>query len=564
MELWSCNACRTSNAAKRDRCFKCKRARPAIVAMAPYSDYGGAPLSLVADASAGFGAGGGAGAGAGTSVDAGAGVVVSSENILASVSASGSAASAAWTEALDFKSRQIYYFNTATGETSWARPAELGATPFASGWFGRGSVSGGDANALLIVSNERWLARPAAVQAAIDPSKLQRAENENEYNIWFGRYIGDAWRGGMGKDPAPTRCHPERDAGWTKATLTERASFCIHFAKGACARGVECTYHHVIPTAADEAATDPARDIFGRERHASHRSDMGGIGSMISTCRTLYVGGLRRPVDMVEMAAEKAAAEAAPAPVAPKGASRGGKGGGGSGVAVATAAPSGPAPALVAVWETLLRAQFDVWGEVENVNVITRLAVAFVRYRCRTGAEFALQSMGNQSLGNGEVLNVRWAYDDPNPAAIAAREAADAAAVTAALLARGVRVHVPAGPAERPKEEAEAELKAEVELLEDADGALPVFYTNVTLPVSSSDVVFVLGPRANEATTEGLSGAPLLASGDKDGVGNGIFSGADAAAFLTVPRPPPLASYESWGGRAAGGGMKRARDVTEG
>jgi hypothetical protein len=456
-----------------------------------------------------------------------------------------------WTEALDFRSRQIYYFNTVTGETSWARPVELGATPFASGWFGRGSVSGGDANAAIIANNERWLSRPAAKQAALDPSKLQKAENNNEYNIWFGRYIGDAWQGGMGKDPAPTRCHPERDAGWTKGTLADRASFCIHFAKGACAKASECTYHHVVPTAADDAATDPARDIFGRERHMSHRSDMGGVGSMISTCRTLYVGGLRRPVDMPETAAEKVAAAAAAAAPPPSSS----KGGG----ARTSAAATGPLPLIAAAWETLVRAQFEVWGEVENVNIITRLAVAFVRYRCRTSAEYALQSMGNQSLGNGEVLNVRWAYDDPNPAAIAAREAADTAAVTAALLARGVRVQVPSGPVERPIEEEEESLVGILPLLEeDADGALPRKNDQIIVQERGLDGG-ATGANAS-ATTMTTSTVAIVTGG---GAGSD-FSGADAAAFLRVPQPPRLVSYESWGGRAGGGGMKRSRDETEG
>ena len=532
--LWTCNSCRTSNASKRDRCFKCKRARPSIVAMLSTTQF--APFSAAIDDTS---------ISANIPVDTcgGAGDTTTTSAMMASSSSSSS--SSAWTEALDFRSRQIYYFNTATGETSWARPVELGATPFASGWFGRGSVSGGDANAAIIANNERWLARPAAKQAAIDPSKLQKAENNNEYNIWFGRYIGDAWRGGMGKDPAPTRCHPERDAGWTKGTLADRASFCLHFAKGACAKASECTYHHVVPTAADDAATDPARDIFGRERHLSHRSDMGGIGSMISTCRTLYVGGLRRPVDMPETAAEKIAAAAAAAVA--------GKGGGGGG-GPRKPATTGPLPLIAAAWETLVRAQFEVWGEVENVNVITRLAVAFVRYRCRTSAEYALQSMGNQSLGNGEVLNVRWAYDDPNPAAIAAREAADTAAVTAALLARGVRVHVPSGPVERPSEEPRILPLPE----EDADGSLP----HDERIIMRESVILDKGATGAATSTTSTSTVAIVTDGATSS--NGDFSGADAAAFLRVSQPPRLESYASWGGRAGEGGMKRARDETEG
>jgi hypothetical protein len=185
-----------------------------------------------------------------------------------------------------------------------------------------------------------------------------------------------------------------------------------------------------------------------------------------------------------------------------------------------------------------VRAQFEVWGEVENVNVIVRLAVAFVRYRCRTSAEYALQSMANQSLGNGEVLNVRWAYDDPNPAAIAAREAADAAAVAAALLARGVRVHAPAGPAERPPPGDAGEAAAQlVPQLQDADGTIPD-----SLPHAEPGAPLAIVPPDAEETV----------------------TGSDVAAFLSqVPKPPPLASYASWGGAAGSGGLKRAREENE-
>ena len=35
-----------------------------------------------------------------------------------------------------------------------------------------------------------------------------------------------------------------------------------------------------------------SHDVFGRERHRSHKDDMGGVGAYDSDCRTLYVGGL--------------------------------------------------------------------------------------------------------------------------------------------------------------------------------------------------------------------------------------------------------------------------------
>jgi hypothetical protein len=184
----------------------------------------------------------------------------------------------------------------------------------------------------------------------------------------------------------------------------------------------------VVPTAEDDGALDAAKDVFGRERIASHREDMGGVGSMMSNCRTLYVGGLRRPSALPQVDAG------------------GGGSGGGAAPRLGLGGPPPPPPAVMAAWEAEVTSHFEVWGELENVNVVARLAVAFVRYRCRANAEFALQAMANQSMGKGEVLNVRWAYDDPNPVMAEARERADLAAVEAAMQARGIVV----GPVERP------------------------------------------------------------------------------------------------------------------
>ena len=91
-----------------------------------------------------------------------------------------------------------------------------------------------------------------------------------------------------------------------------------------------------------------------------------------------------------------------------------------------------------------LAEHFGEWGELENINYIPRINAAFVRYRLRANAEFARVrrtcvghgvcvcvpadagawwrgcnqvAMENQNLGGNEILNVRWAHDDPNPVA---------------------------------------------------------------------------------------------------------------------------------------------------
>jgi hypothetical protein len=61
---------------------------------------------------------------------------------------------------------------------------------------------------------------------------------------------------------------------------------------------------------------------------------------------------------------------------------------------------------------------FSEWGEIEEVRVIDRKQIAFVRYTHRIYAEFAREAMMENCLDGDEILNVRWAYEDPNPKAI--------------------------------------------------------------------------------------------------------------------------------------------------
>ena len=46
--------------------------------------------------------------------------------------------------------------------------------------------------------------------------------------------------------------------------------------------------------------------------------------------------------------------------------------------------------------------------------------------------------MADQGLGNGDVLNVRWAYDDPNPKTIELKKRKTQEMVLAALKKRGI------------------------------------------------------------------------------------------------------------------------------
>ncbi|GMH84743.1 hypothetical protein TrVE_jg5255 [Triparma verrucosa] len=299
-----------------------------------------------------------------------------------------------WREVLDPQSQQMYYYNTETSETSWDRPECMGPAPYASGWFGRG-VAGADTNK-YDADNELFLSRPARKQKDKIEAKNTSVEGNMDYNIWYGKSRGENWNeADLGQDLAPNRCVIATDAGRTKADSKDSGQkfFCIQFCRGKCARGAECTWFHRIPTIADDGMASQMHDCFGRERHKTNKEDMSGAGSFEKPSRTLYVGRLRPD----KWAGDKELHAA-------------------------------------------LKKQFGEWGEVEHINLISRKNIAFVRYRFRSGAEFGKEAMCNQTLGQGEIINVRWAHDDPNPIAQEAIRRADADAAVAALKARGVQI----------------------------------------------------------------------------------------------------------------------------
>ncbi|KAG0057772.1 Pre-mRNA-splicing factor [Gryganskiella cystojenkinii] len=106
-------------------------------------------------------------------------------------------------------------------------------------------------------------------------------------------------------------------------------------------------------------------DVFGRERFNDHRDDRGGVGSMQSDSRTLYVGRIHQDLNM----------------------------------------------------QDTVEKHFKLWGEVERIKILKEKGVAFVTYQSRLNAEFAKEAMANQSLDHGEIINIRWATEDPNPKA---------------------------------------------------------------------------------------------------------------------------------------------------
>mmetsp|Transcript_1180 Transcript_1180/g.3517 ORF Transcript_1180/g.3517 Transcript_1180/m.3517 type:complete len:563 (-) Transcript_1180:23-1711(-) len=360
---WTCPECHTENYASKARCLRCRARKPA-------------------------GGGGLIRGGAAPAADEAADDAAADPN---------AAAHGEWKEVFDPDSKQLYYANGATGETRWDRPLEMGPTPHASGWFGRGAAGSKAADGYE-ANNAAYLKRPARKQVDYIASKNTVLEGAYEYNIWWGKYLGEHWGNGKDREPAETRCVLATDAGRTKADAARQkasGSFCLFFARGGCGHGSNCRYFHRLPVREDldRFAKDEMRDVFGRERHKDFRDDMTGVGALMKPCRTLYVGSLLKS----EYADPKALEEA--------------------------------------LWRN-----FGEWGEVENINLISRLSIAFVRYRYRSHAEFAFMAMANNHLDREENLNIRWAHDDPNPVAHDAAARADADALVEMLKAKGVAV----------------------------------------------------------------------------------------------------------------------------
>ncbi|XP_068696039.1 pre-mRNA-splicing factor cwc2-like [Montipora foliosa] len=298
-----------------------------------------------------------------------------------------------WIALYDWNSGHYYYQNLADYRTQWEKPPEwdsihpLYIPVNRYNYHGFGDMSANRAGTGYDVNEEednyklsasdieakvdRFLRRPARRQMDPEESKKMHwiPEGATEYNIWYDRWVGEHWRSDKDHGPSETKCCLETDAGFTKANIYEPSGnkhyYCIYFARGCCHLGAECGYLHVIPTDKDEKRIDLAHDVFGRERHRLHKEDMGGVGTFDKECRTLYVGGLGHRTNL----------------------------------------------------EKLLWTEFGEWGEIEDLRVIPRRSIAFVRYKNRVNAEFGKIAMSDQKLNNRELLNVRWAFDDPNPKA---------------------------------------------------------------------------------------------------------------------------------------------------
>ncbi|KAF8134903.1 hypothetical protein EV363DRAFT_1212787 [Boletus edulis] len=209
--------------------------------------------------------------------------------------------------------------------------------------------------------------KPARKQVkAGDVDKQETIQTGKEYNIWYNKWAGgDREDNYSNKIKSQTRCNIKKDSGLTRANQTGVRYHCLFFARGCCPYGWECNYLHVLPDP-NNAMPDSSKDSFARDKFADYRDDMGGVGSFNRQNRTLYVGRIKE---------------------------------------------TGPGPET----EEIVNRHFKEWGEVERIRVLQYRSVAFVTYVSELSAQFAKEAMACQSLDNDEILNVRWATEDPNP-----------------------------------------------------------------------------------------------------------------------------------------------------
>ncbi|KAK5662757.1 hypothetical protein OQA88_6164 [Cercophora sp. LCS_1] len=207
--------------------------------------------------------------------------------------------------------------------------------------------------------------RPARPQ--VDPALFkseQPMQTGTIFNIWYNKWSGgDREDKYLSQTKAKGRCNIALDSGYTRADSIPGSYFCLHFARGICHQGQDCERLHRLPTIHDWF--NPSVDCFGRDKFSDYRDDMGGVGSFSRQNRTIYVGRIHVSDDIEEIVAR----------------------------------------------------HFAEWGQVERIRVLNTRGVAFITYQTECMAQFAREAMAHQSLDHEEILNVRWATEDPNPMA---------------------------------------------------------------------------------------------------------------------------------------------------
>ncbi|KAF2261076.1 hypothetical protein CC78DRAFT_535968 [Lojkania enalia] len=249
-----------------------------------------------------------------------------------------------------------------TGSTSLTTPASADLVPAQTTETTVITTNAEGKRVKKIIRRKRRPARPQVDSATF---KSERPPPTGTvYNIWYNKWSGgDREDKYLSQTAAPNRCSIARDSGYTRADQIPGSYFCLFFARGICPKGVDCEYLHRLPTVTDIFPSNV--DCFGRDKFSDYRDDMGGVGSFLRQNRTLYVGRIFVSDDIEEIVAR----------------------------------------------------HFQEWGQIERIRVLTARGVAFVTYLNEANSQFAKEAMAHQALDHSEILNVRWATVDPNPAA---------------------------------------------------------------------------------------------------------------------------------------------------
>ncbi|CDK29459.1 unnamed protein product [Kuraishia capsulata CBS 1993] len=225
--------------------------------------------------------------------------------------------------------------------------------------------------------------KPARLQ--VDPETINADDKPPQtgtiFNLWYMKWSNGGDSSSHIQTHSKTRCHVKSDSGYTRAdkhitdpnAINTQKFICLYFARGSCCMGKNCEYLHRLPGERD--IFPPTLDCFGREKFSDYRDDMGGVGNFNRVNRTLYVGRINS-MDQSDAS--------------------------GSGI------------------DALIAKTFAEWGEVERIRVIHDKGIAFVTYRIEACAQFAREAMAHQSLipnNEKEILNLRWASEDPDPKA---------------------------------------------------------------------------------------------------------------------------------------------------
>jgi hypothetical protein len=165
----------------------------------------------------------------------------------------------------DEENKKNYYFNTDTNESVWQLPKELHnrvqtyLASFKNNTDPRLNIYKHIPKEYVKKETKKYLIftdtmeRPARKQVETSlANNYTYKEGDEEYNFWFSKYICS--KDEKDKEAALTKCNPELDVGYTAADLFNEkggAYYCLFFARGCCASGVNCKYLHKVPSIED-------------------------------------------------------------------------------------------------------------------------------------------------------------------------------------------------------------------------------------------------------------------------------------------------------------------------